>query len=194
MPHVLQALRRATHDVHARLEARLALFDGPPSRTRYRMLLAAHHGFYAPIEGRLPEAALRARGFDLEARRKIPALRADLRDLGFDDAAIDALPRCRTIPSIDPADGSALGVAYVLEGATLGGRVLSRHFRSTLGIDETHGGRFFVGYGDQTGDRWRAFVEILGREGRDREGSIVAAATATFESFERWLATRGLLR
>lgn len=192
---MLEAVRRATRVAHVRLEARLAILDGTLTRDRYRDLIAAHFGYLAAIEPQLP-APLRARGLDVDARRKVPALLDDLRALGLDAAAIDALPRCHALPRVAPDDGgaSALGVAYVLEGSTLGGRVLSRHFAAALAIDATNGGRFFAGYGERTRERWRAFVDVLARSEREHESAIVDAAVETFATLEAWLEERGLLR
>ncbi len=188
---MLRALRSATREVHARVEARLAI-HATRSRETYRALLAAHLGFLEPVETRMCTDLLRAYGLDVEARRKVPALVDDLRARGLDHAGIAALPRCSAAPPLDRV--SALGVAYVLEGSTLGGRVLARHFAQTLGIGPATGGRYFEGYGERTGERWRAFVDVLARCEGAQAPTVVDAAVATFSTFEAWLEARGLLQ
>jgi len=54
-----------------------------------------------------------------------------------------------------------LGYLYVMEGSTLGGQLISRHFRQTLGIELATGGAYFHGYGEQTGARWKETVQFL---------------------------------
>jgi heme oxygenase len=79
---------------------------------------------------------------------------------------------------------------YVLEGATLGGRVVSRSIHETLSIDARGAGSFFHAYGTETAPMWRSFVERLNRQPPPFD-DIVGAALETFERFERWLLDRG---
>ena len=48
------------------------------------------------------------------------------------------------------SDSLAFGCLYVMEGATLGGQVIGRHVRQTLGVTPETGGRFHAAYGDRT--------------------------------------------
>lgn len=54
---------------------------------------------------------------------------------------------------------AAFGAAYVLQGASLGGRVIEPHVRSVLGL-ESRGTRYFVG-SDATIREWDAFRRSL---------------------------------
>jgi heme oxygenase len=76
-----------------------------------------------------------------------------------------------------------------LEGSTLGGQFISRQLRDTLGISAANGARFFNGYADQTGPRWKEFGQWAESQA-DREPGLVpeavSAARATFETFSRW--------
>ncbi len=56
----------------------------------------------------------------------------------------------------------ALGMLYVLEGSTLGGRVILRELAGR-GVD-TGSLAFLDPYGKQAGDRWRGFIAVLDRE------------------------------
>ena len=82
----------------------------------------------------------------------------------------------------------ALGCLYVLEGATLGGQIISRQLEERLAIDAGHGGRFFASYGAAVGEMWQAFGEILVAHARGLEcgDAIVASGCATFDAFGRW--------
>ena len=78
---------------------------------------------------------------------------------------------------------------YVLEGSTLGGRVILRQLTPRLGVRAGEGASFLAGYGEDTGKHFKAFGEAL-RTFVAREGGldrIVAGARATFASFERWV-------
>ena len=105
---------------------------------------------------------------------------------------LERLPRCDDVPVIDSL-AAALGCMYVLEGSSLGGRIITRHVRAKLGITEETGGRFFHGYGEQTGEMWRAFrasvsacpVTLAARE------TMVEAAIATFRLLRRWCEREG---
>lgn len=57
-----------------------------------------------------------------------------------------------------PSLAYALGYAYVVEGSTLGGRVILKHLNQTLQLGE-NGTRFFAGYGAETGSFWKAFLQ-----------------------------------
>jgi heme oxygenase (biliverdin-IX-beta and delta-forming) len=181
---LLLALREATQASHKRLEARLPFFSEGFNLARYRDLMAAYHGFHAPLETALA-------GYQGRERDKLPALARDLRRLGVD---VQALPHCQELPRIDD-EASALGVMYVLEGSTLGGQVLKQAMAERLGIDADSGGGFLDVYGPLTGTYWRSFLARLGAFARqpECEARTLQAAVATFECFERWLEARHTL-
>ncbi len=79
---------------------------------------------------------------------------------------------------------------YVLEGATLGGRVIARRLEQHLSVDPRTGGRFFRPYGSETSSMWSSFVVRLNREPPPFD-DVLAAALETFDSLERWLIARG---
>ncbi len=78
----------------------------------------------------------------------------------------------------------ALGCLYVLEGATLGGQVISRHL-AKLGIGPENGGRFFNGYGARTGEMWKSFQTSATAYcvTHDQISEAVDGAKWTFERF-----------
>jgi len=169
-------LRRETRSEHEAIEAALAL-DGDLTGARYRRVLERFYGFYLPLEREL--AAL-----GVSERAKTPLLHADLEALGIDPAAVPLcaeIPRPRTQPE-------ALGVRYVLEGATLGGQIISRRVQSALAITPQRGGRFFHGYGDRTGELWQAFRSTLAGSslGPADEDSAVRSAIETFARLRAW--------
>jgi heme oxygenase len=82
-----------------------------------------------------------------------------------------------------------LGTAYVLEGATLGGQIITRHLQQELGIQPECGGAFFHSYGASVAPMWREFVEVLNTypATEDEQVALVASACETFSSLEAWL-------
>jgi heme oxygenase len=186
------ALRAATESAHRRLEAALPLTDAGLTLDKYRGIVEAFFGFYAPLEARLALAANGAHGLALEGRAKVARLRLDLRALGVSDAGVEALPTCPTAPDAT-TPGAALGCLYVVEGATLGGRVIGRALREHLGLGPTTGAAFFDGYGLETAAMWFSFRAQL-EASRWPRAETLAAAVETFVSLELWLRARGALR
>lgn len=116
---------------------------------------------------------------DVDRRRKLAHIDADLAAF---DATAAHVPV--TLPPIRD-EATALGVAYVLEGKTLGARFLLAEAVRRLGLDAERGAAFFAGYGTETGAMWRSFRAALeewsARHGR--RAAIVHGAEATFEAF-----------
>lgn len=185
---LLLRLRRETAPAHEALEAALGLTSDALTRGAYRRRLEQFYGYYRPVEARLLAfGGWAARGLDLEARRKVPLLEADLRALGLAESG--RLPLCAELPQLGVVS-RAFGCLYVLEGATLGGQVISRHLRRALGIEPSTGGRFFWAYGEAVAAMWKAFGEALVAAAATPpdEDLAVAAAVETFETFSRWIA------
>ena len=191
---VLQRLKAATRAEHDAIELALDLMAPGLSLTDYHRRLRRYHGFYAPIEPLIAAAVDGPRwGLDTTARAKTAWLAADLACLGDSENA-DGLPPsafalCTALPPLE-TQADAFGCLYVLEGATLGGRVISRHIEHALGLDATHGARFFHGYGEQTGAMWKAFRGALSAFAQQpsEEDRVVASAIATFAALRVWCA------
>ena len=183
---VLDRLRAETRAEHTAIESALGLMRDDLTLADYQRLLEQYHAFYAPVEATLacvlPSAKL---GLDFEERRKLHWLRADLDALGGRPA--DTLIDCNALPMLrTPAQ--AVGCLYVLEGATLGGQVIGRHVRRTLGLTPVSGARFFHGNGARTAQMWLAFRAALQGFAANpaTADAVVESATATFGSLRRW--------
>jgi heme oxygenase len=193
-PSLIQALRTETAELHVALEKRLPFFSEQLDLDLYRRLMAAYYGFYKPLEQRLHVLTLTPTGLDQSRRIKLPVLRADLTALGLSDHAIETLPTCADLPQID-SRAAALGVSYVLEGATLGGQILRRRVAEQLGLDASSGAAFLNVYGELTGRRWKDFLQYLGDRnlGDAQTLEVTRAAKATFTHFEHWLDSQKVL-
>ena len=78
---------------------------------------------------------------------------------------------------------------YPLEGSTLGGQVISIRLRDNLGLNATNGGRFFNGYGEQTGQYWAEFLDYADRSLRTSDELDLACGFSQqiFAEFEAHL-------
>jgi len=183
---VLDRLKAETRGEHTAMEGTLDVMRDDFSLGDYRHLLERYFDFYAPVEAQLacvlPSALP---GLDFETRRKLPLLRADLAVLG--GRAEDTLAVGNALPPLH-TPAQAVGCLYVLEGATLGGQIISRHVRRTLGLTPETGARFFHGNGARTAGMWRTFRAALDGFAADpaTADAVVESANATFRSMRRW--------
>jgi len=186
----LAALKSATQHEHEALDTALDLMNPEIEAATYRRHLEAFFGIYAPMEQALAAVGgWSEHGIDLPARCKAASLRADLVTLGVDEP--DALTMCETLPAL-PSLATAFGALYVLEGASLGGQIISRHVAKQFGYTATHGARFFNGYGARTGEMWMTFRRAVDAYGGDPgpQHEMIAGALATFVAFRQWCAKR----
>ena len=182
-------LKRETTAVHQHLETQLGLLDPSLGIHGYRCVLETFYGFYVPVEidvSRLA-AANAPLGFSLRARAEL--IERDLLALGLSPADLAALPLCSDRPELSCVEDLA-GCLYVLEGACLGGQVLSPLLHRRLGLTKGSGAAFFAGDEESTLPRWTLIVAWI--DGLPRTGAlttkIISAATATFDAFARWAA------
>ncbi len=191
---ILARLRSETRPEHDAIEAALDLTSETLTLHEYRRTLERSYGFYFSLEAGLAHVGgWKERGLDLTQRQKAPLLEADLRALGAAD--VTALPLCNDLPPHGTLP-AALGCVYVMEGATLGGQVISKAVAKSLGLTPETGGRFFHSYGDRTGSMWQAFRTAISTHVvtiADQD-EAVAAAKATFQSLHRWMSAGGAAR
>ena len=194
---ILTRLRLETRGEHDAVERVLDLIGAALTREAYRRRLEQFYGFYGPLEAALKSrCARKAEDADesnlsgatrsaLASRlTKTAHLRQDLHHLGV---LTDDLPLCRRLPSL-VTQAEVLGCLYVMEGATLGGRMITQHVLATLGITPTTGASFFDGYAGDTGKMWQAMRHLLVSCAVDTqtENVIVANAIATFTCLRGW--------
>lgn len=181
-------LRESTSDIHRRLDSTLTTTGSLSSLGRYTWLLTRLLGLHRPLERLLARIDWTGSGFDSSARFKSHWIAADLAKLGVSEDDIPTIADCPSLPYL-ASRHDGLGAFYVLEGATLGARVISRQILQTLGIRSDNGGRFFAAYGEETGARWQEFVRAIDLHSGDQhaERAIERSAVATFMCFETWL-------
>lgn len=184
---LFEHLKQSTATAHRRLEAALDWMSPDFSRDDYRRLLRRLLGFLRPWESMVAQFLPDGASAMFDERRKTPLLERDVAALDgpspepIEFAAPEQLPHVGS-----PAE--AWGSWYVVEGSTLGGQLLARHFHARWNLSEAAGLTYFTGYSSQTGARWAEFR-------RAAEASVGAAAYAaaavaageTFEKFGAWL-------
>lgn len=186
---ILPRLKQATAARHAAIESRSVLLDPGLSRATYRACLCRFFGYYAPLELRLLRSqAWQGAELAYGDRRKTPHLSQDLAALGVTPEELDQTPLCQALPDLRTT-ARLFGCLYVIEGATLGGQIITRHLQASLGVTPQSGGAFFSGYAEHTGSRWKAFGVHLTAFAlaSGAEDEIVAGANETFETLDRWL-------
>lgn len=183
--HPLRALKERTRDLHLRAEEYVRILDDDATRDDYARYLHAMHGFHAPLEDAFAaDAQLAEVGFAAPERRKQAMLRQDLAALGDHDDPV----RCPSLPSTRTL-ARRLGVAYVLEGSTLGGKFILARLPAALAPLHGTATRFLEGYGAATGARWRELGAIVERclTSETAEAEAVAGARETFTTLIDWL-------
>lgn len=181
-PHLLEVLRRETRSQHAALEQSapmVALLRDDVTLENYRQVLTAMRMLYDPLErGLLP--ALEGMQFSYGALPYAYVARAALLD---GDLAACGAPQGRHSCSVPPMDMSAeqaIGVLYVLEGATRGGRVIAPHIEQVLGLDAGRGLAMFSLYRHHQG--WQGYCRWLADVHLSSVSATVEAARLVFES------------
>jgi heme oxygenase (biliverdin-IX-beta and delta-forming) len=179
-------LRHATADLHRAVESlpvMTRLTSATVTHDDYLDYLRALADVYATLEPNLFGALDEGLQNDLGVRRKLPAILDDLRKQGHPHR-----PSSANEPSPTGA-GTAVGGIYVLEGATLGGRVIAKHLRRCLGA--TLGPTAFLDFhGEQASAAWKRFAGILDElpaNGRVDQSEVIAGARSTFALIHRIL-------
>ncbi len=147
-----------------------------------------------------------------EPRRRSHLLLADLHALGDETAEDPAGQNVIRVPawssmigkshlgtpetlSEEPARHSAareyeagfLGALYVLEGSTLGGRVLARQVEMVLKLTSGQGNAYFQGHGAATGALWKEVTVEIAAVPDELSLRLIGTARRTFAAFREAL-------
>jgi heme oxygenase (biliverdin-IX-beta and delta-forming) len=183
LPPLRARLKESTQDAHATLERELDLLNPAIRLPDYCSLLVQFYAYYMPLEASLQRTADRRL---MAERWKCAALADDLRALGLSSTELRSIAPASVPPLRSVAD--AVGAMYVVEGSTLGGMILARHFSARFGLTSRCGLAFFTCYGERTGEMWQRYLASLAAYDNPRDADrVVAAAVSTFESLAAWL-------
>jgi heme oxygenase len=85
------------------------------------------------------------------------------------------------------SDAFALGVMYVIEGSTLGGRFILKNINEALGYSAEDGAQYFAGYGNATGSHWKSFMNQMTQyeESSKNDTEIIAGANFAFDAINK---------
>lgn len=168
-----ERLKGETRSAHGSLDARIMAGQPFADRDRYGRFLLVQHDFHQMVSPLYQHADIGKLLPDLASRDRLPALRQDLGDLGFDEAET-AHDGIADIPT-------ALGWLYVAEGSNLGAAFLLKAARG-LGLSEEFGARHLAGAPEGRGLHWKTFTEALDAIPLDSAEAdrVVAGANAAF--------------
>jgi heme oxygenase (biliverdin-IX-beta and delta-forming) len=188
-PKPMAMLKSSTHDLHRRLDrascmTRLMATD--LSVQEYVEILKKLHALYTAIEQALLVAEQRW-GRSVAWQAKAGWLKNDLHALGefsIDTSTSTHAEQVFLLRLISSNAGLA-GCLYVLEGSTLGGQMIAKRLRSTMGHQVTNALSFFDGYGVDTPSIWGANCARMTAVLNDNEKIFVACTSAqhVFEMF-----------
>lgn len=183
--NIISKLRIHTSTLHSALEQTplsVALLDDHVSQDDYLTYLQKMREIVAFYEAKV-FSGLSDTLPDLPKREKLLLIDKDLEYLA--PHALNSTPIKNPVAE-NPSVAYALGCMYVMEGSTLGGKVILKHISKTLGILPEQGGSYFAGYGEETGHYWKSFLHILQEYSahNDADDEIIRGAKDTFISIK----------
>lgn len=188
-----ERIRAATKTEHVELEDRLmeTYFDGGQeiSRAGYIKLLESFYGLFKPLEQHLVKT-IDSHLPSYDYNRKLEYLEEDLRQLGHDDADIQAISTISldTLATIDNT-AELLGVLYVIEGSELGASTVLNLLQEHLSDETLEATAYYGRSTEEARRRWGTFQECM-QEELDKNVSVLQAinrAKQTFQIFRKWM-------
>lgn len=181
---LIEKLRAGTRHTHEELEKEMMpLITQAGDAGVYAKLLHLFYGYYRPLEKGMETWLDDSVVPDINQRRKTSWILDDLQALGQPTE----MEEDADAPVISNR-AEALGAMYVMEGSSLGGKVICKMIAENLGMEDHRALSFFYGYGGQTGSRWKGFLAVLDRfSGTEEEQDIIRKADEVFLKFRRWL-------
>lgn len=171
MPEAHDLLKTATADAHERVERQARVVERLRVNDEHAALMTGFYALHAEVEAAAAPWLRDHPGLDFESRRRTPLLRRSLDALGVEPPPVTA-----AVTADSPAQ--ALGLMYVVEGSTLGGKVIRKSVAAS-GVS-LEGLDFLDPYGEATGAQWRAFLAVLNDL---PEGEIGAAVDGALQGF-----------
>ena len=183
----LERLRAETRAEHESTESVMPLMQADFDREQYVSLLQKLYPVVRSWEQFAQENAPANLADTVQGRQRAGMIAEDLATLG---AAVEDTTKifpAGNIPGLHATEptyrASFLGAMYVMEGSTLGGQYIARHLEERLGLTQGEGDAYFRGYGDRTGEMWRAFKAVLSEVPEEQADDVIAAAKAMFGVF-----------
>ena len=178
-----EELKENTREIHLAAEKKMIVtLKKIETKEDYIQLLNWLYGFYAPLEELIRKQLTEDNFPGIVKRSRTEYILWDIRESGL------TLPEpiyCEQLPIIDSFH-SALGALYVLEGSTLGGRIIAGMISRQLGSLQSLS--YFNGYGAETGNMWTLFKDLLNQPLTiEQQREIITSAEDTFLTFNSWI-------
>lgn len=121
---------------------------------------------------------------DIEERKKLSFIEQDFTVLAHKK---DSVKKNALELENNFSTGFAMGIMYVIEGSSLGGRVIYKNIHKNLGYDNENGAAYFSGYGDKTGSYWKNFMAALSDYEKEYNNAdeIIAGANHAFKAITK---------
>ncbi len=179
---VAQVVKKETAFLHQEVEELLLRkLNAIQSLEDYGIILQSFYSYFSPLEEIIQQQISTVLVPDIEKRRTAMYIVDDLAFLGM------PIPfsTCSTLPQITNA-AQAFGAMYVLEGSTLGGKMIAKMLSRNKACSVPPSAlNFFSGYKEATGQMWTTFIAVLNQQ-KDVD-TIVHAANQTFYYLKNWL-------
>lgn len=180
--HFLKELRERTSEYHDKLEETPlsgVILSEEVTREAYVDYLKVMYAYTKPFE----ETYFPVLGDIFSAlgeRKRAHLLEKDLLVLGISREALETLAASER-HDVPEGLSEAVGSMYVLEGSSLGGRVIYKHIHKKLGLTEDTGASYFYGHGSGTGPMWTSFLDELWQfAAQHPQEKIFSGAVSTF--------------
>lgn len=178
-------LKTATAPLHTQLESlpfSKSLLVPGISMHDYLRYLDLMHDVIVGVEANV-FPLIKGQVKSINERRKTLLLERDFKALGFRKGGVKVSALSERVDSI----GFAMGILYVIEGSTLGGRIIYNHIHKNLGLDAFSGASYLSGYGKHTEILWKEFMaELVAHEQMNKSGDeIIAGANHAFNAIHK---------
>lgn len=179
-----QRLRVETAEAHAKLEATVGFDIHRPSVAIATGMLQSFYRVLTTLE----PAMMALLPLRFRERQRLPLLTSDLEKLGRATDLQRATLGGMALPQNEP---EALGALYVLEGSTLGGKLITKSLKQCTDWP-LKGISYFNPYGERTGSMWAEFQLELSAVSHSCADDVVRGANQTFAVLEAALAPEAI--
>ena len=177
---LLKLCTRQAHDAIESSRGAISLTEGSFSTQQLRRWWSALNTIWLSLEQVFSE-----RSVDVweESMKKSHLLQEDLRQMG---KALEIPPEAEGLAEKirEASVEQQIGILYVMEGSTLGGRILQRKIAENSVLDFPL--RYLSPYGGQEGAHWKEFVSRM-NDCRLPAAPTIAAADSFFQSLQKVL-------
>jgi heme oxygenase len=176
----LKSLTKPFHDALEATSLAMALASGTLGKKSYVGYLQALYHLHEKLETRIQNMSeWKAYHINPDSHCRLHLIAADLGALGASTQELHS----KFDIHVNWSFPTAIGVLYVLEGSTMGGRLLAQRNAHILGDDGRSATRYFEAYGDETISRWGAYCEFLSRYGSmhpEENAEVILGACSMF--------------